>query len=314
MFKELYIKLFQIRHIELEISRKYSEQKMRCPVHLSVGQEAIASGVCQALKKNDEIISTHRSHAHYIAKGGNINSFICELYGKKNGCAKGIGGSMHIQDLKAGMIGSIPILGSALPIGVGIALQNKLKNNKNIVVIFFGDGATEEGVFYESINFASLHNLKILFICENNFYSVYSSFEKRRPDKRSIQKLINSCGIKAFSSEGNDAVDVYNLAKKSISFIKKKKTPCLIEFKTYRWLEHCGPNFDNNLGYRKKKEIDYWLKKDPLKLFKMKMKKMKISINYSNIEKKIKDETKKSFLFAERSPFPGNKELKIFKN
>jgi TPP-dependent pyruvate/acetoin dehydrogenase alpha subunit len=312
MLAKFYEKMFQIRHIELEISNKYKEQKMRCPVHLSVGQEAIATGVCLALNKKDEIISTHRSHGHYIAKGGDINSFLAELYGKKTGCARGIGGSMHIQDIKAGMIASIPILASALPIGVGIALKNKLENNNKVVVIFFGDGAMEEGAFYESINFASLHKLKILFICENNFYSVYASLEKRTSNKRNLKKLVNGCGIKSQSFEGNDVTKVFQVTKKSLSFIKNKNIPFLIEFKTYRWLEHCGPNFDNHLGYRSKKEVNKWVRKDPLKIFKNKMKKNKVSINFKQIEAKVKKSTIQSFLYAEKSPKPGLEEIKIF--
>lgn len=312
MLAKFYEKMFQIRHIELEISNKYKEQQMRCPVHLSVGQEAIATGVCLALNKKDEIISTHRSHAHYIAKGGNINSFLAELYGKKTGCARGIGGSMHIQDIEAGMIASVPILASSLPIGVGMALKNKLENNNKVVVIFFGDGAMEEGAFYESINFASLHKLKILFICENNFYSVYASLEKRRSNKRNLKKLVSGCGVESKSIDGNDVTKVFEATKKSLSLIKSKHIPYLIEFKTYRWLEHCGPNFDNHLGYRSKKEVNNWIKKDPLKILKNKIKKKNISINFRKIEVRVKKKTAQSFLYAEKSPRPGLEEIKIF--
>ena len=176
--------MLRIRMVEETISRRYSEWKMRCPVHLSIGQEAPAVGVMENLKKEDKIVTAHRSHAHYLAKGGNLNSMIAELYGKETGCAKGKGGSMHLIDLKAGVTAAVPIVGSTIPIGVGLSWSIKLERKKNIVVIFFGDGATEEGVFQESLDFASLHNLPVLFVCENNEFSVYSHLSKRQSKKR----------------------------------------------------------------------------------------------------------------------------------
>ena len=145
---KLYYEMLRIREIETTISNKYHEQEMRCPVHLSIGQEAIAVGVCQNLSKNDKIVTAHRSHAHYLAKGGSLKSMLAELYGKETGCAKGLGGSMHLIDLKAGVTAAVPIVGSTIPIGTGIAWANKLKKNNQLVVVFFGDGATEEGVFF----------------------------------------------------------------------------------------------------------------------------------------------------------------------
>ena len=144
---KLYYEMLRIRKAENQIAVKYKEQEMRCPVHLSIGQEAIAVGICQNLKKKDQIVTAHRSHAHYLAKGGSLNSMLAELYGKKTGCAKGFGGSMHLIDINAGVTAAVPIVGSTIPIGTGIAWSNKLKANKNIVVIFFGDGATEEEFF-----------------------------------------------------------------------------------------------------------------------------------------------------------------------
>ena len=158
-----------IRETDLQISRRYSENQMRCPTHLSIGQECVPSVVGAFTSKKDLCVSNHRSHAHYLAKGGNINSMIAELYGKITGFAMGKGGSMHLIDQSAGMLAAVPIVGSTLPISVGVAWSNKLKKNNNLVVVFFGDGATEEGVFQESIDFASLHNLKILFIKFNFF-------------------------------------------------------------------------------------------------------------------------------------------------
>ena len=185
----LYFKMLRIRMIENEISERYSDKEMRCPIHLSTGQEAIAVGVCDNLGKNDKIVSAHRSHAHYLAKGGSLKKMIAELHGKITGSAKGIGGSMHLIDIKSGVFAAVPIVASALPIGTGIAWANKLKKKKDLVVAFFGDAATEEGVFFESLDFASLHNLGILFVCENNEYSIFSHISERQAKKRKIYKI-----------------------------------------------------------------------------------------------------------------------------
>lgn len=306
LHKNLYKKIYKIRQVEKKISEVYKEQEIRCPVHLSIGQEAVAAGVCESLTKNDEIISTHRSHAHYLAKGGNLNNMMAELYGKKKGCAMGLGGSMHLQDSSAGIVGSVPIVGSTIPIGVGMSFYSKyFLKNENITAIFFGEGATEEGVFHECINFASLHNLPILFVCENNFYSVYTQLKKRQSNKRNIKKIVQANGIESYSSYGNDALKVYLLAKKSIEKIKKKKRPIFLEFKTYRWLEHCGPNWDDHLNYRPKGELKKWLAQCPLKKFKKKIvtnfNKLKM---VNNLEKKINAEIIRAFNFAKRDKFP----------
>ena len=307
LYKNLYKKIYKIRQVENKISQVYKEQEIRCPVHLSIGQEAVAAGICESLTKNDEIISTHRSHAHYLAKGGNLKSMIAELYGKSNGCAKGLGGSMHLQDVSTGIFGSVPIVGSTIPIGVGISFYSKYSEIKknNITIIFFGEAATEEGVFHESINFASLHNLPILFVCENNLYSVYTSLKKRQSEKRNIRKIVESNGIKSFSMFGNDVLKVHSLAKHCIRTIRRNKKPIFLELKTYRWLEHCGPNWDDNLNYRPKGELKKWIKKCPLKKFKNKICSNPKKLNIiKKLEKDINNEINIAFSSAKNSKFP----------
>ncbi len=305
----LFKTIYKIRKVEETISKLYSENEMRCPVHLSIGQEAVASGVCSNLKEKDEIISTHRSHAHYIAKGGNLNSMISEIYGKKSGCALGIGGSMHLQDLKKGINGSVPIVGSTIPIGVGIALFNKLKKKNNVVTIFFGEGATEEGVFHESINFAGLHNLPILFVCENNLYSVYTGLKERQPKQRSLKKICEGNSLAYYHGDGNDVIKVHNKVKKIIKNMRKNNQPSLIELGTYRWLEHCGPNWDDNLRYRPIGELKKWIKKCPLA-------KIKKLINdqtlINRVTKEVDKEINSAFVFAKNSKFPSYKITKNF--
>lgn len=269
--------LTRIRIIEEEIAKEYKNQEMRCPVHLSIGQEAIPVGVSRALTKKDYIVSTHRCHAHYIAKGGSVDALLGELYGKENGTCKGIGGSMHMYDKSVNHIASVPIVGGSIPIGVGIGYAIKINKSKQVSVIYFGDAATEEGVFFESLHFAALKKLPIIFVCEDNKYSVYTSSYERH-GKRDIKKLIKSMDVKFIETKENDVQDIY---KKSL--IAKKHAisngPVCVYSKTYRYIEHCGPNNDDNLKYRPKKEIEYWLKKDPIKLEIKKLKKNKIFDN-----------------------------------
>jgi TPP-dependent pyruvate/acetoin dehydrogenase alpha subunit len=308
---KIYFEILRIRKIEIEISKKYSEQKMRCPVHLSIGQEAIPVGICRNLNKEDKIFTAHRSHAHYLAKGGNFKRMLAELYGKKGGCAKGKGGSMHLIDLKAGLFGAVPIVGSTIPIGVGAAWSNKLDKKKSIIVIFFGDGATEEGVFQESLDFASLHNLPVLFVCEHNNYSVYSNIKKRQSKKRNILNIAKAIGIQGLHLDGNDSLDLYKKSKIIINSMRKKNKSFIFICDTFRHLEHCGPNHDDNLNYRDKKYIDYWLNNCPLKKIENYLLKNKfLSRNtIMNFNKKINNEIKEAFLFAENSKFPEKKDL-----
>jgi pyruvate dehydrogenase E1 component alpha subunit len=301
LVEKLYREALRIRNIELEISRRYSSNQIRCPVHLSVGQEGIAAACALVMKKLDFAVSTHRGHAHYLAKGGDLKKMIAEIYGKVTGCSKGIGGSMHLMDLNVNFMGSSAIVGNSIPVGVGLGLSAKLKKKNQISYVFFGEGATEQGVFYESVNFAIIKKLPVIFICENNLYSVYSDLKYRQPKTRKIYKLVKSFGIQAYKCNGNNVLDSYNTLIKARNFLLKKKQPVFIEFSTYRWLEHCGPNYDNDLKYRSENEFNNWKKKDPIKILKQYLKK---DFSHEKIEKKIKNEINNAFNFALRSKFP----------
>ena len=257
-------KMKRIREIELRIAKEYSKQKIRCPVHLSIGQEAPAAALSCVLNKSDYSVSTHRGHAHYLAKGGNLNSLISEIYGKKDGCSSGKGGSMHLIDKSVNFMGTSAIVGNSIPTGTGLALAAKLNNKKQISVIHFGDGAIEEGVFYESLNFASLRKIPALFFCENNFYSVYSPLTVRQPKGRSIANLANQIGAKSFIDNGENPLSTYKKVKEAVDFCREQRIAVFLELKTYRWLEHCGPNNDDHLKYRDPKEIEFWRQKDPI--------------------------------------------------
>lgn len=300
----------RIRLVELEIAKRYNEGKMRCPTHLSIGQEAVGAGVGAALNISDTAVSGHRAHAHYLGKGGDLKSMIAEIYGKVTGCSSGKGGSMHLIDETVGFMGSTAIVGGTVPIGVGIGYGIKIKNNNNLSCIFIGDAVIETGVFFESVNFAALKKLPVLFICENNKYSVYTSLKDRQPLKRNFKSMIKGLGIKAFEHDGNDVEDVFFNSKKIIKQIKDGSGPAFIEFKTYRWLEHCGPNYDNNLGYRSQDEFLEWKSKDPVKNYEQKLLDRKI-ISYSditNMNMLINKEIQEAFDFADKSPYPSSKD------
>ena len=303
--------MLRIRMVEERIAKLYSEQEMRCPVHLSIGQEAVAVGVCEHLQKNDIVMSAHRAHAHYLAKGGNLKAMLAELYGKSTGCAKGKGGSMHLIDLESGFFGSVPIVGSTIPIAVGVAWAFKMKKSTNIVTVFLGDGATEEGVFFESLDFASLKNVPILFVCENNFYSVYSNLKVRQAPQRKISVLAESHGIKTFTGDGNDVQQVSEITREAIKHIKDNNAPAFLELETFRWLEHCGPNDDDELGYREPGELDKWIKKCPIESYKNTIIEKSI-VSQSEITQMIENinsEINDAFNFAKESVFPGLESL-----
>ena len=298
----------RIRKVESKIKTEYSKQEMRCPVHLSIGQEAVPAALSLLMNKKDFSVSTHRGHAHYLAKGGCLKAMISELYGKSSGCSKGKGGSMHLIDKSVGFMGTSAIVGNSIPTGTGLALAAKLNGNNQVSFIHLGDGAIEEGVFYESLNFACVKNIPAVYICENNFYSVYSPLSVRQPNKRKIYKLAESIGAKSYFEDGNNAIKSYKCLKKAIKECRENNRPIFIEFQTYRTLEHCGPNLDNELGYRDEKEIKKWRKKDPIEFMKKKLSSRDI-IKFQKYNKELDSEIEKSFVFAKEAKAPNEKEL-----
>lgn len=302
----LYREMLRIRMIEETIAAAYSDQEMRCPVHLSIGQEGPAVGVCKALHPKDVVMSGHRCHAHYLAKGGALKPMIAELYGKSTGCTGGKGGSMHLVDVAAGFLAAAPIVASTIPIAVGTAFSAKRRGIDRITVVFFGEGATESGAFHESLNLAVLHKLPIIFVCENNLYSVYSPLSARQPDGREITDVARSLGVAAGSHEGNDVSACFSAANTAITHVRGGNGPFFLEFSTYRWREHCGPNFDDDLGYRPADEVNTWQSKCPilqaeelLSASGTDMEPLK-SVAQAEFSKEITD----AFDFARKSSFP----------
>lgn len=308
---ELYYKLLRIRIVEEKIAELYLQQEMRCPVHLCTGQEAIAVGVCAHLKQEDYVMSSHRGHGHYLAKGGSLKSMMAEIYGRSTGCSKGKGGSMHLTDLNENFLGSTPIVGGIIPVAAGVAFGIAMNGMDRLAVVFFGDAATEEGVFCESLNFAALKKLPIIFVCENNFFSVYSSLNVRQPKERNNLALARAYGVRAAKGDGNDILGIYRLAKKVVSEIRKGSGPYYLEFATYRWREHCGPDYDNHLGYRDESEFLKWRSRCPVENYETRMIKEGIidEEQIKELKSKIVSEFEDAVAFAKNSPFPGAEDI-----
>lgn len=306
----LYKSMLRIRRFEEKIVDVYCDQDMKTPVHLYIGQEAVAVGVCANLRKEDYVFSTHRSHGHYLAKGGDMRCLMAELYGRSTGCSHGKGGSMHVVDPEAGVCGSTAIVGGNIPLSVGAALAFAMQKNKRVAVSFFGDGAVDEGTFHESLNFAALKQLPVVFVCENNFYATHSHQSKRQPHDR-IYKLSKYYLMPGVRVDGNDVVKVFGVAREAVKRARKGDGPTLIECRTFRWKGHVGPECDIKLGYRTQKELDSWMKKCPVRRLEKKLLK-KGTLKKSELDRMIREidgEVHDAYLFGKRSPHPGGDEL-----
>jgi TPP-dependent pyruvate/acetoin dehydrogenase alpha subunit len=305
--------MIRIREIELRIVALYGEQEMRCPTHLSIGQEAVAAGVLAHLHREDYVLSAHRNHAHYIAKGGDLRAMFAELYGKATGCARGKGGSMHLIDRKVGFLGCVPIVGSTIAIGVGASFGDRLQGKAGITAIFFGEGAAETGVFNESLNFASLHRLPVLFVCENNFYSVLTPLADRQPANRTVADLARGHGIPAERGDGQDVERVHAMTAAAMAKIRADDGPRFLEFETYRWLEHCGPLSDVEAGLRPAAEFALWQKRDPVELYRVALV-GDGTLSKAGFEAMVaaaRAEIDDAVAFAQASPFPERHELSL---
>lgn len=265
----LYRTMLRIRFTEESLVEPIVKGDVRTPCHLYSGQEAIAAGLCATLTKGDYIFGCHRSHGHYLAKGGSLKAMMAEIYCKETGCSRGRGGSMHLIDPDVGMMGSAPIVAGTISLAVGAALASSIRKEGRVAVSFFGDGATGEGVLYESINFAALKKLPIIFACENNLYATHMPIRECRVNEP-IYKMAESFGIDCHVVDGNDVLEIFETSKNAVEACRNGEGPVFIEFMTYRFRGHVGPD-DNIQGshtdIRPKEEIDAWFQKDPIKRF-----------------------------------------------
>jgi TPP-dependent pyruvate/acetoin dehydrogenase alpha subunit len=305
----LYKTMLLIRRFELRLAEIYHTDAIKSPVHLSVGQESIAVGVCDVLAADDMISNTYRCHATYIAKGGDLNEMMAELYGKQTGCAGGKAGSMHLVDFKRGIMGASAVVGTTVPVATGYSLAMKYDAQKTgrqrVVVAMFGDGCTEEGCFYESLNFASLRKLPIVYICENNRLAIHTPLEKRWATEQLCER-VETFGIKTYKIKDADIFEIRDVMTKIIADLRNGvEGPVFIEVETYRWLEHVGPRDDHEDEYRDGEVYKRWLDNDQI----TRLEKMLDTETVTRIQNEITTAIQESEEFAEKSPYPAAEEL-----
>ncbi len=307
---ELYKKLYLARRAEEKIREYYSEDDMKTPMHMSMGEEAIAVGVCHALMAEDQVFATYRSHAIFLAKTQKIDDFFAEMYGKDTALLKGKSGSMHMCAPECGFMGSSAIVASIIPVALGAAFANKQKGNGKLVTVFFGDGATDEGTFWESLNVASLMKLPVLLVCEDNEFAVHTETSKRQ-GYASITDIVSKFNCNVLKENTTDAELVYKLTRRAIKLIETTHMPCFMHLKYYRYLEHVGVNEDFDAGYRSREEFEEWYKRDPVKLQREKL----ISHYHASaaritkIEEEIDNQIENSIKSAKEAPFAEVNEL-----
>ena len=301
----LYREMLRIRLVEETIADRYGEQEMRCPVHLSDGQEGIAVGACLTLRKEDKIVSTHRSHGHYLAKHGSLKAMLCEIYGRAPGCAGGRGGSMHLLDDEAGVLACLPIVGTSVPLGVGVAYAAKRKGEDTVVTVFLGDAVMEEGVFHESANFAALHSLPVVFVCENNDLSFYTSLEVRQPD-RPMTDIAKAHTLAVQELDGNDAVAVYEAMSGAVEKARTGGGPSFLMCNTRRWREHCGSRYDYEMGQMTEQEFETLRADCPLARLGAELREAWLLDDAAeeSLRAELGKEIDEAFAFARNAPFP----------
>ena len=304
--RALFQVMLRIRIVEERIAELYPEHEIRCPTHLCIGQEAVPAGISVHLRRSDLVFSSHRSHGHYLAKGGDLRAMMAELYGRTSGCALGKGGSQHLVDVDAGFMGSAPILASTIAVAVGAAWGAVMQGQPHVVVAYFGDAAVETGAFHEAMNFAGTKMLPIVFVCENNLFSVHSSLDVRQPQGRSIHELGPAHGVEGFEGDGNDVEEVWRMGGHAVEKARAGKGPSLLEFHTYRWKEHVGPHDDWHLGYRSMHEFKEWQERCPVACYR---RALIDAGNMSDTDARemttvTQQETEDAVRFAKESPFP----------
>jgi len=309
----LYKTMLRIRFAEEKLVEPILEGTVRCPVHLYSGEEAIASGICANLQDSDFIFGNHRSHGHYLAKGGDLKKMMAEIYCKETGCSGGRGGSMHLICPEKGILGIAPIVAGTISLALGTAMASSIRKDGNVTISFFGDGATGEGVLYEAMNFASIKKLPIIFACENNLYSTHLPIQEIRA-KNTIVDIANPFNMQSYQVDGNNVIEVYEASREAVERCRSGNGPVFMEFLTYRYRGHVGPD-DNIQGthtdIRPKEELHLWLKKDPI----LQLEKYLLDNSLMNestmteYKKVVSDEINEAVKYAVESKFPHKEEV-----
>jgi len=300
LLSRLYYSMRRIRAVEEAVERVYPLDKIQSPVHLSIGQEAIASGVCEALEESDVCYGTYRGHAMYLAKGGDLPRMVAELYARRTGCAQGKGGSMHLIDVAHGVMGTSAVVGTTIPLAAGHALAMQLRGEPSVVVCFFGDGATEEGVYYETLNFAALRRLPLLFVCENNGLAIHSPLASRQAGTAGLAAKAGAHGLPTAVVATGDVLAIHETAATMVSEIRAGAGPQFLECRAYRWRRHVGPGEDYEYGYRERQEGAEWMLADQIP----RLGALLDPGERQALDRRVDAEVTAAFDFAEASPFP----------
>ncbi len=313
VLRKFYRKMLGIRLCEEGLVEPILNREIQTPCHLYSGQEAIAVGLSTCLKDEDYVFGNHRSHGHFLAMGGSARDLLAEVYCKGDGCSRGRGGSMHVCNPAQGMLGSAPIVGGTISLAVGAALASKIMGDGRVTVSFFGDGATGEGVLYESMNFAALMKLSVIFACENNFYSTHMPILECRVNN-DIFKIAEPFCIESHQVDGNDVIQVYEISKQAVDKCRRGRGPVFIEFQTYRMRGHVGPD-DNVQGshtdIRPKQEIEQWRQRDPIRRFERYLTRegLLTEAQLTKIREEVEKEVEGAHRIAKNSASPDQKEL-----
>ena len=307
----LHYDMLRIRRIEEEIERRYCEDEMKSPIHLVIGQEATSVGACATLRQQDLVYCGHRTHGHYLAKGGSLKKMMSELYCRLDGCAGSRGGSMHLFDKSAGMVGSSAIVAGTIPIAAGAALSFQTLNQDHVSMVFFGDAATEEGACWEAINFSALRKLPVIFFCENNFFSVCSSLDVRQPPQVKIFEKAKGFGLPSVQVDGTNVLDIFEVTQEAVDRARNGGGPTFIEALVYRWRGHGGAGDDSATGYRDPKEVRHWEQFCPIDTFRELLTEMNLytEIDRKKDESEILKEIGRAFDHAISSPNPEESDL-----
>jgi len=308
----LYREMYRIRAFEEALINPILSGEVKTPCHLCSGQEAVAVGVCQALQPTDVVFGNHRSHGHYLAKGGDMKALAAEIWGKERGCSRGRGGSMHITAPEVGFMGATPIVAGTVALALGAALAFKIRGENRVAVSFFGDGAMGEGVIYEALNFAGLHDLPILFVCENNYYATHMPIQKCMRWNTTVTDHACGFGVPIYTVNGNKVLDVFWALRNYL-----RDGPFFLECNTYRLRGHVGP--DDNIqaehrDIRPPEEIEEWKAKDPIETFRQHLfDKTHDFMTEDNalrkVERESQEEVQEAIEFARTSPYPKKEEL-----
>ena len=300
--------MLRIRLAEEAIGDMVASGEAKCPCHLGIGQEAVAVGVADHIRGSDRCLGAHRSHSHYLALGGDLDQLMAEVLGRNTGCSRGFGGSMHLRAPEVGLMGTVPIVGATIPIAVGCALAAKIDDRGDIAVSFLGDGATEEGIFHESLNLAASMQLPVLFVVENNLYSSHLHIRLRQPDDR-VSRFAEAHRIGTAVVDGNDIATVSTTVGRMVAEMRDDPGPRLLEAITYRWRGHVGHREDVDVGVERTDNLAAWKERDPIARLVRAMDRRGLTARAGDVRRRVADEVAAAVVSARDSAFPPDDDL-----